>query len=246
MSAEINKPNNQEILGPQPLLRDVLAELTFKPGRSIPSHVDSVNLGVFHDEAMQLANNCFLDSENKDSGKIIYVTGQRKVLVPVDFFQAYDTKVLGMLGIVSPFKKEIAEKEKLNERYLSMVIRSHRNNDLTFSATDLILLMLDDSNPGASVASLLAGKTKNTLFLRGENTPQLDDEEANRKARLWTFQLNERVHQFIRPEMTEEEALDVVNKAEKALLKQICEKYDLKVFSGESTEPILKKQTPNI
>lgn len=240
---EFDPSSGKEKIKQVPLLRNILAEYAFKPGRAIPSDVNSLDLGVFQGEAMQLANNCFLDAENKDSGKLIYVTGEKKVMVPIRFFQSYINGVLPMLGVTSAVKKEVAEKEKLREPYLVMVIHSHGNTDLSFSATDLLLLMLGDSVPGASVASFIVGRTKNMLFFRGENTPQFDVEEAKKKAKLWTWQLNERVGQFIKPGMNKEEVLGIVGRVEKTLLRQICKKYDLKYFSGLTNSPIVTKQT---
>lgn len=233
------KEKNKQV----PLLRDILAEYAFKPGRAIPSGINSLDLGVFQDEAMQLANNCFLDAENKDSGKLIYVTGEGKVLVPIHFFQSYIKGVLPMLIVTSTVKKEVAEKRKLRELYLAMVIHSNGNKDWSFSATDLLLLMLGDSVPGASVASFTVGRTRNMLFFRGENAPQLDEEEAEKKAKLWIWQLKERIGQFIKLGMNKEEVLGIVDVAGKTLLRQICAKYDLQFFSGETDSNIVTKQT---
>ena len=241
---ESNRISDKERFGQQPLLRDVLAEFTFKPGRLIPSHVNSLNLGVFQEEARQLANTCFLTDDNRDSGKLVYVTGKKKVLVPIRFFQAYEKGVLAMLGITSQVRKNIAEKEQLDDPYIAMTIHTSGNTDLAFSSTDLCLLMLADSNPGASVASFIAGRTKNMIFFRGQNTPQLDSEEAEKKARLWRWQLRERIDRFIKPGMSREEGFLIIDKAERALLRQICEKYDLQFFSGETDSATVTKQTP--
>lgn len=226
-----------------PLLRNILAKYAFRPGRAIPSDINSLNLGVFQDEAMYLANNCFLDAENRDSGKLIYVTGEGKVLVPIRFFQSYIKGMLPMLGIVSTVEKEVAEQGKLSEPYLAMAIHSHGNTDLSFSATDLQLLILGDFVPGATVASFIAGRTKNMLFFRGENTPQLNEEETEKRAKLWIWQLKERVGQFTNAGMSKEEALGIADIAERTLLKQICERYDLKYFSGSTDQAIVTKQT---
>lgn len=233
------KEKNKQV----PLLRDMLVEYVFKPGRAIPPSIDSLDLGVFQDEAMQLANSCLLDAGNRDSGKLIYVTGDRKVLVPIHPFQSRVIGVLPMSGAISAVKKEVAEKEKLRELYLAMIIHSYGNTDLSFSAIDLLLLMLGDSEPRASVASLIAGRTKNMLFFRGENAPQLDEEEAEKKAKLWIWQLKERIGQFIKLGMNKEEVLGIVDVAGKTLLRQICAKYDLQFFSGETDSNIVTKQT---
>ena len=240
---EANSNFGKEKIEQTPLLRDLLAEYTFRPGRAISSEITSIDLGVFHDEAMEISNNCFLDSEKKDSGKLIFVTGQKKVLVPNNFCQSISQGELLMGGIFSLTRREIAQKEKLNAQYLAMPIHSFGNSDWSFSPTDLVLFFLKDSHPAASVASLIAGKTKNKLFFRGKNTPQMDYEEVGKKANLWTRQLEERVMIFTNPKMSEEEILDIVNKAERSLMKQICTKYDLQFFSGETSHNIVTKQT---
>jgi hypothetical protein len=52
------------------------------------------------------------------------------------------------------------------------------------------------------------------------------------------------VQQFVNPVMTKEKIFEITDKAERALLKQICEKYDLKFFSGSTMDVIVTKQTP--
>jgi hypothetical protein len=240
---ESNSNLGKEKIEQTPLLRDLLAEYTFKPGRAISPEIKSIDLGVFHEEAMQLANNCFLDSENKNFGKMVFVTGQKKVLVPINFFKSDSSGNLSMQAISSFLEKEIAGKEKLNILYPVMPLHSFGNTDWSFSPTDLMLLLLKDSHPAASVASLIAGKTKNKLFLRSQSTPQIDLEEVEKKANLWERQLEERAMIFTNPEMSEEEILNVVNKAEESLMKQICVKYDIQFFSGETSDNIVTKQT---
>lgn len=235
--------NSAEILGPQPLLRDVLAELTFKSGRSLPLHVDSIDLGVFQEEARWLANRCFQNENWENVGRIVYVTGKKKVLVTKHSFKGHVGGGLDMWGSVSGLQKEVAVREELDERYVAMSMHSSQNTDLPFSSTDLGILMLPDSNPAAGVSSLIAGKTKNMLFFRGKNTPEMDIKEAEEKIRLWEWQLRERIGQFIEPGMNRDEVYSVVDKAEKALLKQICKKYDLQFFSGDSSDTVVVRQT---
>lgn len=241
---ESNQTSDKEKFGQQPLLRNILAEFAFKQGRLIPPHVNSLNLGVFQEEARQLANECFLDRDNKNLGKLVYVTGKKKVLVSKYCFQANESGVLFLYGSTLDVSKDTAEKERRDNRYLSMIIHTSSNADLSFSSTDLSWLMIADSHPIAGVASLIVGRTKNMLFFRGQNTPQLNDEEAIKKARLWQWQLEERKGQFIKPGMNKEERWQIIEKAQRALVKQICERYDLQFFSGESDKEIVTKQTP--
>jgi hypothetical protein len=241
---EKNENNNPEKLGPKPLLRDVLAELTFKPGRWLPDNIDKIDLGVFQDEAIQLANDCFLDPEYTMSGKMVFVTGQKKVLISNHVYHANpETNTMWVMGYVPVVEKEIAEKEKLNLKYFSTVIHSFNNRNNIFSPSDLMLLLLKDFYPCSASAGFIVGKTNNSIFFRGENAPQLEMEELEKKADLWIWQLRERVGRFIDPEMTEEEKLRTQNRAERALVRQICTKYDIKYFSGSTSEAIVTKQT---
>jgi len=241
---ELNRAPDNEGDRQQPLLRDILAESTFKLGRSIPAQVNSLDLGVFQEEARQLANGCFQDSKNRDLGKLVFVTGKKKVLVPTHYFQGDEGGSLLMFHPISHVQKEVAGKEQLDERYLSMTIRTSGNTDLSFSSTDLYTLMVDDLHTAASVATFTAGRTKNMLFFRGQNTPQLTHEQAEKKVRLWEWQLEKRIEQFTKPGMSKEEESLIEDGAGRALLRQICKKYDLQFFSGGIGSPIVTKQTP--
>jgi hypothetical protein len=141
-------------------------------------------------------------------------------------------------------QREIAEKNGLDERYLAMVIHTCRNTDLPFLVTDLFAIMLPDSDTGAAASVFSAGRTRNSLIFRGQDTPQLSIEEAEKKAKLWEWQLDTRIEEFIKSGMSEEERMSIIDKAERALLRQICQKYDLQFFSGDTHDAFVTKQTP--
>lgn len=243
MSEFVGPNAGSEKPGSNPLLRDILLETTFKPGRAISAGVDRIDLGVFSEEARALANECFLEPDNSNFGKLIYVTGSKKVLVPKVTFGAVNRRPLGMMGTVSAVPKELAEKEALDERYLAMVIHTSSNHDTTFSATGVALLIEPDSLAFGTSCLFIAGKTQNMLIFRGQNTPQLFKEDIEKKAKLWMWSLSERVGQFVKPGMSEEEAYAVLYAAQNALLKQVCQKYDLPFFVGPSDSNEVVKQS---
>lgn len=239
---ESNPVQGKETLGPQPLLRDVLADLTFKPGRVLPAHVEAINLGVFQDEARKIANQCFLAPANEVVAKIIYTTGEGKVLVPRNAFQGNRIGVVAD-GVVSLAPKVIAKENKLKYRYIAAYMHAVGNTNLNFSSA-LGYLLLNDNSMAVNVCAFIVGRTKNTLYFRGQNSPQLDEKEVGEKIRLWIFQRNERLKQVIKPEMDQEEKNSIDDKVDKVLVKQICLKYDLQRFSGDSFDAVLTRQNP--
>lgn len=241
---ELNPNLSGEKPGHHTLLRDVLVENTFKPGRWISPDVDIVDLGVFLDEARGLANSCFLDSDNKDAGKLVYVTGTKKVLIPAQITQGSKDGTFGLIGGISLTPKEIAERNKLDDRYAAMGIITRRNTNVPFFSSGACTLLIPDSHPAALVATFIAGRAKNMLLFRGQNSPLLSVDEADRKLRLWEWQLQERIGQFAKPEMNREEVNNIAERAGRALLRQICQKYDLQFFSGPTDSVFVTKQAP--
>lgn len=227
-------------------MRNILVDSTFKPGRAIAPEIDGIDLGVFWEEARVLANECFMDLENNNVGKLVYVTGAKKVLVPNSFFKGVGRGPLGIFASVSAIPKHEAERQQINSRYIGMVFHTQSNSDLPFTPTGLYLLTNNDSVDFASTAVFVVGKTQNMLLFRGSDAPQWTEEEANQKRKLWEFQLGERVKQFIKPEMSHDEVFDMVIKAQWALMKQICAKYDLSFFAGPTDSPVVTKQFSQI
>lgn len=241
---ELNPNLRGERPEPHTLLRNVLVENTFKPGRWISPDVDALDLGVFLDEARGLANSCFLDSDNRDIGKVVYVTGTRKVLIPNQFTQSSKDGTFGLIGSTSLTPKEIAERNKFDDRYVAMGIITRRNTNVPFFSSGVCMLLIPDSHPAALVATFIAGRTQNMLLFRGQNSPLLSVDEAEKKLRLWEWQLQQRIRQFAKPELNGEEISNIAERAGRALLRQICQKYDLQFFSGPTDSAFVTKQVP--
>lgn len=244
MSEFIGPDMGSEKPGPRPLLRDLLVETTFKPGRAISPEIDELDIGVFSEEARQLANECFLNPDSSNYGKIVYVTGSKKVRVPRTASGEISDGVLPLLGKASKIPREIAKRDLLNEPYIAMLIHTNNNIDFAFSATGLAALLGEDSLPFSTSALFVAGQTQNMLVFRGESAPQLSLEDIEKKTRLWLWQLRERVHRFAKPGMDREEVNGIAGTAGKTLLRQICQKYDLSFFAGSSDTDEVVRQNP--
>lgn len=229
--------------GSPELLRNILAEVTFKPGRAIPADITGIDLGVFLDEARLLANESFLDPLNNSTVKLIYITGAGKVRVPNRFYKGFAGILVAPL-LVTRFPREVVARNRLDEPILGMVIHTNENTDSAFSEGGLGLLMRADYDPISTTALFLAGKTKNMLFFRGKNTPQMSGEDMDKRVRLWILQLRERIKQFLEPAMSAEERLAIASRAENALARQICQKYDLSYFAAPHGNRVITRQTP--
>lgn len=231
--------------GQRPLLRDILLETAFKPGRAISSEIDQLDLGVFSEEALLLANACFADPDKRNFGKFVYITGSKKVLVPKSAFREVIGEVLIIRNETSNIPREAAERLALDDhQYIGMAIHTSKNLDYAFSSTGLAILIEPDSALASSSCLFVTGRTQNMLFFRGQNTPQLSEVEVERKLKLWVRQLEDRIRQFTKSGMSTEEKQEVVGAAQDALLKQICQKYDLRFFAGSSDGSVVTRQSP--
>lgn len=240
---EYLRPNSgNEKPGSSPLLRDVLLDVHFKPGRVLPKDIDKINLGVFADEVRTLTNESFLSDGDVNFVKFVFVTGSRKVLVPRLAFKGGITGIYARV-LASGVPKEVAERNKLNERYASMVIHTNNNTDLMLGGTSHPMLLSQDSFVAGISAVLITGGTQNMLTFRGENTPQLSQKEMEEKIRLWQWQFRERVSHFLKPGMTVEEIKQINYRASLALFRQICQKYDLQFFSGSSDQDEVERRS---
>jgi len=244
MSEFLGPSTGKEFIGPSPLLRDVLAATTFKPGRAISPDIDSVDLGVFHEEARTLANETFLDDDNTAFSKMVYATLSGRILIPDNKFKGKDNLV-GVMGLIPKIsKKQAIIDKRMDIRYPSMVMHSFKNTDQSFSVLGLKLLMIEDSYQVAVPAVLLAGRTQNILLFRGENAPQLPEKEMNDKNEMWVSMLREQSDKYIKPGMSLEEFRALGERLEWGIMRAICAKYDLHSFTGPSDSPIVRKQTP--
>lgn len=244
MSEFVSQDPDREASKTTPLLRDILAQATFQPGRAISPQIDTFDLGVFGEEARILAYRCFEDESNSDHGKFVYVTGKKKVLLPAHTFKAANDLPLGMIAAASAVPRDAAERIALDDRYLAMVMHTASNRDRPLSISGTGLLLVSDSSPFGVSCIFVAGKTQNYLVFRGETTPQLSEKEVEQKTKLWGTQIENRVRRFMSESMDIEERLSIVVRAEGALFRQICQRYGLIYFTSPAEADLVTKQLP--
>lgn len=238
------KVKAHEGIGPAPLLRDVLVRAHLKPGRAISPDIHQIDLGIFADEARTIANVCFMDKDHSNLLKPIYATGSGKILVPNNPYMGTDPNFVWTPIIGSNVPKETAIANNLDEKYLAMLLQTASNTDLAISPSAHTYLLLQDSVSYALSSTLIAGRTKNMVTFRGENTPQLTESEASKKMKLWEWQLKERISAHVKPGMSIQEAEHIADTAMRALFKQIVKTYDLVYFVGDSEQDIVTRQDP--
>lgn len=98
----------------------------------------------------------------------------------------------------------------------------------------------------AETAVFVSSPKSKTLIFRGQLTPQWSEDFARRKVALWRSLLEERGTQVTIDRtrrlplipIGEEEAIDLNNRIQLALLKQLARTYDLVVFKCPLRENI--------
>lgn len=226
-------PQEQE---PKPVssFKEVLLQSAFSKGWAIPDAISEIELGIFGQEGRNLVLQMMQDPRHREFGKLVYITKARKV-----FLQ--NEPIVGDEGGVShTFKTNILiDDPKLpwfirQDRMCGTTLHSHPE-DIAPSSQDLLYLLVGDFHYSAERAVFVSTLKRNFVIFRGKDTPQFTLEQVNEKIALWENSIKGRVTEFTDPFMTRPEQMEINNKARTALLRQIGQKYDLKIFAGEAT-----------
>lgn len=233
-----------EGIGPASLLRDVLVNTHFEPGRVLPSSVQQISLGVFFEEARILSKTASLNSPNTDYMKFIYVTGSGKVLVPSG--ASNDLKDYSDAARhISLVPKTVAKNEKLDEKYLGMVMHADSNQDHQFALTGHhVLLFAKDTETLSPSGIFFAGNTHNMLTFRGSNTPTFTSEEVLKRMTFWEWQIENLRSQAVKPGIPPNEAIELLQEGVRALFRQIVTSKDLQYFEGRKDQDVVTRTQP--
>lgn len=225
-------PQEQE-LRPPLSFKEVLLQSAFTKGRTIPDSISEIDLGIFGEEGRELVSQMMKDPRRREFGKLVYVTKDKKVLLQ-------NTPVVGdERSVFHTFKTDLLiDNPKLpwfmrQERMCGTTLHSHPE-DIPPSSEDLLQLLVGDFDYSASSAVFVSSIKRNFVIFRGKNTPQFTREQVNEKIVLWEKSIKVRVSEFTDYSMSLSEQMEVNNKARTALLRQIGQKYDLRVFVGDA------------
>lgn len=225
-------PTEQE-LRPVPSFKEVLLQSAFSKGRVISDSVSEIDLAIFGNEGRNLVSQMIMDPKRREYGKLVYVTKDRKVLLQEQPTVGNETNV------THSFKADILIDNPAlpwfmrQNRILGTTVHSHPE-DIPPSSEDLLNLLIGDFDYGVSLAVFVSSPKRNFVIFRGRKTPQFTREQLVQKIILWERSIEERVMKFADPFMSTSEQMEINNRARTALLRQIGQKYDLKIFTGDS------------
>ncbi|HVT01167.1 MAG TPA: hypothetical protein VHE53_02945 [Patescibacteria group bacterium] len=231
-----------EIIGPKPAVQDILRNISFKEGRVIPNDIDSIDISVFQEDVRTLANACFNDPHESNAGKFVDIRGNGRIVIPSAYFKAVDGGLLALPVIYPSTSKAEANIQKNNDKFPAMLIHTQNNENYPFSPSGMFALFQSDDEMSAVSSVFIIGRSVNMLLFRGTNTPQLPRKEAEQRARLWNWQLEERTRAFTKPGMSFEDRVELRLKACTTLQRQINEKYDLRYFAAPTDSSVVYKQ----
>lgn len=213
--------------------KEILLQSAFTRGRAIPDSVREIDLGIFGEEGRSLVSKMVRDPRLREFGKLVCVTRGKKVLLQ-------EQPTMGDEMSVTPvFKTDILIDNpalpwfKRQERMCGSVMHTHPE-DIPPGSHDLFNLLLGDFDYSAESAVFVASVQRNFVIFRGSTTPHFTHDQADEKIALWERLMQERVNEFTDPFMPRSEQLDINNKARTALLRQIGQKYGLKIFIGDA------------
>lgn len=225
-------PIEQE-LRPTPSFKEVLLQSAFSRGRAIPDSVSQIDLGIFGNEGRELVQRTMEDSRRREFGKRVYITKDRKVLLQDKPTIGDEKSVFDDVKIIMTIDDVKLPWFLRQDKICATGIHSHPF-EVPPGSHDLEPLLWGDFDRFAAVAVFVATPGKNFVIFRSQRTPQFTREQAREKIVLWEKQMKDRVIQFTNPNMPEEEQMEVNNRARGVLLRQIAEKYKLRIFSGDA------------
>lgn len=224
----------QEIHSPVSL-KDVLLETTFSPGRILREEIDQIELGVFGDESKLLVEDMLGDSRQRERGKIVFITSDRKVLLQ-------NQPTVGEEGEVVNFGKiEVRKDDNLprvlrQNKFVGAAIHTHPL-DGPPSITDMLSLLESDEIPSATSALFVATPSRNILVFRGDTTPQYSHDKIDFLEQ--GFQdLIDKAAQGMQGSL--DDKLELHFTAQFRAVEDMVKTYGLHIFTGKLGEPIVK------
>lgn len=222
-------------------LKESLIEATFDPNRAISDSVRSIDVFDFRQDINSLLRLSQQDPLHRETGKVVYVTSDKRVLVQNDFIQGTETSVVPMLTMKVNVAQRMGPKVIRQDRYLGTVLHTHGVSNTPPSPADLKPPFHDDFKLEAASAAFIITPERNYAIYRGERTPMLPDNESTRLVEKWNRALENRVEQHIDYLMTPTQVTDIHNRANAALLRDIVKRYDLRMFTGPQIGNILTR-----
>lgn len=218
---------------PAPSFKEVLLQSAFSKGRAISNHISEIDLGIFYQEGRALVMQTEKDEKHREFGKIVYVTKDRRILIKDQPTTGNANDVYHRFKAVVTINNPNLPWYLRQDRMCGTILHSHPS-DLPPSSEDLFNLLIGDFDYTAEAAVFVSSGKRNFIIFRGNDTPQFTREQASGKISLWENAIQERVMNFINRNTPLHEQMEINNKARTALLRQIQQKYDLKIFFGDA------------
>lgn len=238
-----NYPRQPEKEPSSMTLRNALVDATFTRNRALPGNVKSLQLGDLAPEANDLMNLTLGHPRRVEYGKVLYVTPERKLLVPTQAVEGIEGGKVMLTVKVTPFPgRRGYPREQQQDRFIASLMHTHEELDFPPSPIDMRGLFLKNDHIIAQTAVFVITKSQKPdgsltsnkyIIFRGEQTPQWSEEEANDKVRIWEQMLVERVKAHIDNKvLSRGEQLAVNARAQGAFMRQLVKKYDLRLFTA--------------
>lgn len=214
-------------------LKDVLIAASFSPNRSIDLSIQSLDLGIFGEEANKVLQLSFDDPNHFEWFTRVYVsTHERKVLLDKKPFRALTHKpqsVSPSITFKTPFGA-LGSRSPINQdKYFATIIHSYPEATPT-SSFDLGGILINSNYPEALTCAFSSSSVEKMLIFRGKNSPNFSRDQVDSLVQGWEteFQI-----QFVEKNSAEMSPLDkwlLERKLQWDLLIRLAQKYDLIIF----------------
>ncbi len=225
------------------ILKDLLIAAVKSPTLSIPDNPDFIELGTLAKECDRLMELTYRDPMYEEKGTALYVLPNCQMIIDTKINTSYaipngkETSIPAKITIKNPS----LPKNLRQDKFAAGVIHTHGLADIPQSSHDLFPLFINTEFPTATPMSGVITPKRKIFIFRGENTPAWDLDFAEYKINSWDKAFEERVKKHLDWTMSISQRVDINRRAGSALVNQIARKYDLRIYTCESSETILKK-----
>ena len=237
-----NRVDNPEHVENIPAFRDILVQTTFNPNRALDKSIQAIDLGMFDNEARDLIARSMIHPNQAEYMKLIYVTPKGTVLIPKEAAEGTENEVRSKSKInIMSFDLSLP-KQLRQDRFNAVGIHTHPD-DSDPSWDDVGRLFIGDLDPTATTCEFIVTPRRRIVVFKGENTPQLTQEQLKQKLDYWDKVALKRGKQLAKPSMTKQDLAELYNRIFEQMNKEISDKYDLRYFEGATDDQVLKLRT---
>lgn len=225
----------KEIPKPIPTLKELLVTSIISPTVSLPDGIKKIDLGSIGREAEGLLKRSFQDSNGLERGRLLLVSpnGEVKISTKDNIGSSNENgqEICIQLPVQTIFSSQNLPRLQRQTYYLGGFVHSHGIFDLPISPQDLSHLFRNVDSPTIAPMIMVITPQLKSIYFRGKDTPQWDDNFISKKVFHWNNLIESNVKNKIKYGMSKNEQIGINGQVIHKFIRAVKDKYDLRLYS---------------